>query len=460
MDITNKIFRLRSSSALLDDFNELENQEIFMADPESLNDPMEGFIRYLWNGNICDWNNLLRNYLICLEHMISLAYLIDNDDEYLKIEIPVFKTMDHYPTEKYKKIMETILHNFYKADGIHDYINFISTRESVNEDELNVFLKTLNSTAIRVINNEHYKRGFIPKKQFLQYKPNGIKEFIKILSESKDIDNFEEIYKILIKSQKEIIEEMNLITYCNTSNIKQRLLVTEFVDNYIKSIKQMTYSDTYLSCFMNNYTNSAMWGYYGDKHEGICLIFKVYLEDSKKKIKLNNRKYILQPVSYEDSTPEVNFFESLGRLPMKTIDDYWYNDIFENKSEYIANFETEEAEHKWRENYWNSFLKSHTLKYDAWRHENESRIIIYDTLQQLESIDSRKFKYDFNDLEGIIFGYKTPLDIKKKIMDIIESKCLKNKRLDFKFYQTEFNSVERIMNVRELKQIKISEDDG
>lgn len=143
---------------------------------------------------------------------------------------------------------------------------------------------------------------------------------------------------------------------------------------------------------------------------------------------------------------------------MKTIDDYWYNDIFNNQSEYIANFETKEAKDKWRENYWNSFLKSHTLKYDAWRHENECRIIIYDTLQQYKSIDSRKFKYDFNDLEGIIFGYKTSLDIKKKIIDIIESKCLKNNRLDFKFYQTEFNSLERKMDVRELRQIKFSEN--
>lgn len=308
MDISNKIFRLRSSSALLDEFNELENQEIFMAEPESLNDPMEGFIRYLWDGNICDWNNLVRNYLICLEHMITLAYVIDKDDEYLKIEIPVFKTMDHYPTEKYKKLMEVIIHEFYKADGVHDYINFISTRKSVNEDELKVFLKTLNSTAIWVINNEHYKKGFISKEQSLRYKPKGIKKFTKILSDGQNTDNFEDIYKILITSQKEIIDEINLITYCNASNIKQRLLVTEFVDNYIKSIKQMTCSDTYLSCFMNNYTNSAMWGYYGDKHEGICLIFKVSIENDKKKLKLNNRKYVLESVSYEDFTPEVNFF--------------------------------------------------------------------------------------------------------------------------------------------------------
>lgn len=455
MNITNKVFRLRSSSALLDDYHELENQEIYMAEPESLNDPMEGFISYLWNGNICDWNNLIRNYLMCLEHMINLAYLY-TDEKYLENAIPVFKTTDDLPTEKYKKLIVAILDSFYKADGVNEYISLMSIRKKVSEDELKVFLKTLHLTAIRVINNEHYKSGLIPKKQLLEVKENGIKEYIRILTEGIGDDNFDKIYQVLISSQKEIIDEMYIVTYCNSKNFKQRFLVTEFIDSYIKSLKKITFSDTYISCFMNNYNNSAMWGYYGDKHDGICLIFKVNKENGKSFLNLNNRKYELKAVNYEDNTPEINFFESFGRLPMKIIDDFWYKDIFGNQSEHIKHFETKEAEDKWRKNYWQNFLMSHTLKYRDWIHENESRIIIYDTLQQYTSTNSRKFKYKFSDLDGIIFGYKTTLDIKKRIIDIIESKCLKMNRTDFKFYQTEFNSFERVMNVREMRNIKFS----
>jgi hypothetical protein len=51
------------------------------------------------------------------------------------------------------------------------------------------------------------------------------------------------------------------------------------------------------------------------------------------------------------------------------------------------------------------------------------------------SVDSRKFKYDFKSLDGIIFGIKTLLDDKRRICKIIETKCREMKRDDFRFYQ-------------------------
>jgi hypothetical protein len=48
---------------LLEDFRELENQEIYFASPQKLNDPMEGFKDIFWRGDEIIWANLLRHYL-------------------------------------------------------------------------------------------------------------------------------------------------------------------------------------------------------------------------------------------------------------------------------------------------------------------------------------------------------------------------------------------------------------
>lgn len=49
-------------------------------------------------------------------------------------------------------------------------------------------------------------------------------------------------------------------------------------------------------------------------------------------------------------------------------------------------------------------------------------------------------KYEFNDLEGIVFGIKTPLEAKLKIINIIEEKCKKTNRQDFAFYQAQYSA--------------------
>ena len=60
-------YRFRPTDALLDKRKELENQEIYFAPPEDLNDPMEGFKDLFWRGDEIVWRNFLKHYLLCLE---------------------------------------------------------------------------------------------------------------------------------------------------------------------------------------------------------------------------------------------------------------------------------------------------------------------------------------------------------------------------------------------------------
>lgn len=45
-----RLFRLRKTESLLGSHQELENQEIFFASPDELNDPLEGFLNISGRG--------------------------------------------------------------------------------------------------------------------------------------------------------------------------------------------------------------------------------------------------------------------------------------------------------------------------------------------------------------------------------------------------------------------------
>jgi hypothetical protein len=66
-------YRFRSIRSLLGEHQELQNQSIFFASPEQLNDPMEGFRDIYWHGDTIAWNNLFRHYLICLTHALRFS---------------------------------------------------------------------------------------------------------------------------------------------------------------------------------------------------------------------------------------------------------------------------------------------------------------------------------------------------------------------------------------------------
>ena len=63
--MSKKFYRIRNLESLLGKYKELENQEIFFQTPENLNDPMEGFIDYVFKGDEIIWNNFFEHYIYC-----------------------------------------------------------------------------------------------------------------------------------------------------------------------------------------------------------------------------------------------------------------------------------------------------------------------------------------------------------------------------------------------------------
>ncbi len=79
-----QFYRFRSINNLLSEkYNELENQSIYFASTNQLNDPMEGFKDLVFNGDSITYKNLFKHYLMCLKRISSL-YIIAGE-EYHKI---------------------------------------------------------------------------------------------------------------------------------------------------------------------------------------------------------------------------------------------------------------------------------------------------------------------------------------------------------------------------------------
>ena len=96
-----ELYRFRSINYLLGKYNELENQSIYFASPEKLNDPLEGLRNIFWQGDQIVWRNFFKQYIYCLLrttiHQKICGDLITRDK--LELFIPVEKRRDKFTKE-------------------------------------------------------------------------------------------------------------------------------------------------------------------------------------------------------------------------------------------------------------------------------------------------------------------------------------------------------------------------
>lgn len=109
---------------------------------------------------------------------------------------------------------------------------------------------------------------------------------------------------------------------------------------------------------------------------------------------------------------------------------------------------------QWRQKYWDDFYTGISIKLVDWAYEKEHRLLLSSTIFDFKEPHTRKLKYNFCDLEGIIFGIKTPEKEKKIIMNIIEEKCRLDNRQDFKFYQAYYSRVSGKVKAAEMDLLK------
>ena len=127
-------------------------------------------------------------------------------------------------------------------------------------------------------------------------------------------------------------------------------------------------------------------------------------------------------------------------MTLSAIMELWYTDQDGNISECAAHIDRDGGEGPWQKNYWDNFFRDITIKTRDWAYEQEYRLILGHGLIEFDEKRDRILTYNFKSLKGIIFGIKTSDKDRLKIIEIIEGKCGKNKRTDFKYFQAYYSS--------------------
>jgi hypothetical protein len=112
----------------LSDGGELRNQEIYFAEPEQLNDPMEGFRDVFWKGDAIVWKNFLRHYLLCLDNAFSQLLICGEAQPFGWKEIPVFNHGDMSLGTPHKEMEDEILGVFFGEQSVATLIAALAAR--------------------------------------------------------------------------------------------------------------------------------------------------------------------------------------------------------------------------------------------------------------------------------------------------------------------------------------------
>jgi hypothetical protein len=477
VNVISHLYRFRPIESLLSGYNELENQEIYFAHPDELNDPMEGLKDIFWRGDEIVWKNLFKHYLVCLNVAWCLLVLCGEEQPLGWDKISVLNFDAQGVTPEQKTFHDEIFAKFFSEEAIRSYIEELSTRsQPIRRNELAAHFQFIHPFAISTI-CECYERRGLPKNPI---RPELQASFKNVLAEAKKVaslikkleaeyPNNEFAIETFFTSHQQLTKQLEFISRYNgaidTSKPNKNFVFLNFCDDYVKKIESLVYSDWYTACFMSDCSNSSVWGNYGDGHTGVCLKFKVNTTKGLPLIRLNRLngyggsgplhmdvEHGFFEVNYEKSPVPIDFFRSLGRIPVPQLQRYWYSDENGRRSPCAdAIFKSED---EWRKKYWENLNISITTKLKDWNYEHEYRLVLTSALFDFSDKKLRKVKYDFNDLEGIIFGIKTDSAKKLEMCKIVEEKCRKSGRTDFKFYQAFYSREKGTIEHSEMGLLK------
>ncbi len=472
--MSNRFYRFRNLKSIFE-FEELQKQEIYFAPQEQLNDPIEGYRDIFWSGDKVVWKNLFKHYLLCLERVSQLLILCG--EEHCKIDensIPIFAGFDDFPTPMYKELYEAITSDFLLE--CDDLITKIATRTTpVRRDELHIYLNVIHPIAIIIIQENYKKLNLLPNQENSNNQiSNSLTTIIALVdSIEKDLleNGDENKIDVLFDIAKSIQLETRLINKFgvmkNTPN--KNFVLMEFPEKYMNCLEKLMYPKWYTACFMSEkaINNSSVWGHYGDSHQGICLIFEADEKDSISlygKTGWNSSKnnppipsfgsinHKFYKINYKNGFEALDFWKSLGKLPIGKLYSTWFVD--ENNAKSVVSDYLFGDEENWRKNYWNNFYRDIVIKTKDWKYEKEYRLLLTSMLDDEIEIQYRKLKYDFRSLKGLIFGIKMSEHDKIKIIEIIGQKCKEINRTDFEFYQAYYSHKDKNIQHKKLGLIK------
>lgn len=410
---------------------ELENQEIYFALPNELNDPMDCQPKIVFEGDSIVWLNLLRHFLI---NLIRNALVLDC------IEKPVISfsrqyfDMNNIFSLNHNNNFNKLYNNIYSylEKDLENISNMLSKfNKPIPKDFVVIIFFKIMVLYIYVLDTYIHKNE-LHKNKYDNY-INNIIDTINILKNmNKEECNFQNFKR----------EFSDVLLYYSHDNSDMKYFILDFLMKYINRLEELLFPDVRISAFSEIYNNTLMWSHYADDHKGICLIFNSIQRNNEYffNMYLYNRTkptiYIFKQINYSIEKNNINFFEHIFMTHLDEFKKYWYYHPTNNKkSKYYHDYSLSDSQNML--NFADNFLNSYYIKSTEWEYEKEYRLFILP-----EDSTDRTIRYDFSSLNGIIFGIKTPLKDKLKIIDIIKEKCKKENRENFNFYQAYYNADE------------------
>ena len=471
------LYRFRSVHALLDGYHELENQEIYFSPPDELNDPLEGFKDIFWRGDAIVWRNLLRHYLLNLLDTISIYGISGKEFDQKTCQYLVHKTESDLQDAPIRTIYKNACDAFLQHPALDLLITHLASESrAIRRDELRCHLRMLHPLATAKIAEELKRHGIHVLRVDAEFnsKPDEIAEKLQAALSARVQEPA--MLDVIFAASENVMAQLALIQEANSPVPVDRqgwmFVVRDFPAFYVSSLERLIYPDWHTACFVADPTNASMWGVYGNCHQGACLKFRVNRGGADMSSLDLNRisswsgrpgsitpNYSFVPhqfheVHYTTDFPEIDFFESMGMIPGGKLVQSWLSDQNGNRS--IVASRMLDGDKSWHEEHWNRYTQSFRTKSSEWAHEREHRLILNSMgAGEFPDKPSRKLKYRFSDLAGIVFGIKTSTQDKLAIMRVIEQKCRAENRNDFEFWQARYSHPKRKIELAPMTLLRI-----
>ncbi|WP_114241905.1 DUF2971 domain-containing protein [Dyella sp. C9] len=473
------IYRFRSARALLENYQELQKQSIYFAKLEELNDPMEGFKDIFWSGDDIVWGNLFRHYIQCMAHAFFFLCIAQEEHDLTWDMIPVLDARPERLTDELRVLHDEALSEVLSQSELSECVQRIAARvQPVRRNELEFYLRNVHELAVPCVARVFARRKVHPPFLGVDEAIENAKSKLAKVADSVHMVNLieegsssgEHASERLFASLNEAMKQVALIDKYNgifdASKRNSGFVFLSFPEQYVRNIERLVYPEWYTACFSKDFHNSAVWGTYGDRHQGVCLKFRVKKESEWSGLTLNrvcgwssvtgatkgDVPHPLLPVTYQSKFVAIDFFRSLGGVSAPVLNRDWHRSQDGRVS--ICDFGGDFSEEK-RDDFWKAFMVSATTKLKDWEYEQEYRLVLYGNILDFSDKADRVANYDFADLEGIIFGLNTTDADKLAIMKIIDEKCQQHQREDFKFYQAYYEHATGRIEATELGHLKV-----
>ncbi len=342
------LYRFRSIHALLDKFHELENQTIYFASPDELNDPMEGFRDIVWKGDKIVWTNFFKHYVFCLHLSYLGLQITPNSKEFVADDIPILRGWNHLSTPEGRTYFNDVWNRFRSLPYIPEIIEALaSSNRAFRYTELRYYLQLIHPFFLPEIIEVYIRHGIMRESE--RYAPpeelsvptifESILTSINLFDEARTEDEInaalqqiaEIDYSNRLRHQRIIHRSKHLIpkeVYWKS----RELLFADFPMVYLKEIERLLWPEWYTASFMKHYHNSSVWGHYTRNHKGVCLIFESKQIGDSHDVELyygagnSIRAIPLSKIRYVDKQDRVDFFKSIGRVTGMDVMEHWYTD--------------------------------------------------------------------------------------------------------------------------------------